>query len=314
MGCTAIIFPGQGAQAVGMGRDVAAASVAARRVYDRANEVLGFDLAAVCFEGPAERLEQTDVQQPAIFATSVALWAAFQESGAPREPFTYFAGLSLGEYTALHVAGALGFDDALRLVQRRGQLMQQAADATPSGMVSLVGADESTATALCDGACEGEVLVPANFNCPGQIVISGSKGACERAVSLASQFNCRAVPLAVAGAFHSPLMEPAAKEFWPALQAARCTAPSARVIANVDAEYHSDAEQIRESLRRQLTQPVLWQRCVQRLIADGADQFVEIGPGRVLTGLMRKIDRRVNIVNVSTAEAISAAPALPAGG
>lgn len=314
MGCTAIIFPGQGAQAVGMGRDVAAASAAARRVYDRANEVLRFDLAAVCFEGPAERLEQTDIQQPAIFATSVALWAAFRESGAPRQPFTYFGGLSLGEYTALHVAGALGFDDALRLVQRRGQLMQHAAEATPSGMVSLVGADESSATALCDRAREGEVLVPANFNCPGQIVISGSKGACERAVSLASEFNCRAVPLAVAGAFHSPLMEPAATQFWPALQAARCTPPSARVIANVDAEYHSGAEQIRESLRRQLTQPVLWQRCVQRLMADGVDQFIEIGPGRVLTGLMRKIDRRVNIVNVSTAEAISTAPALPAGG
>lgn len=311
MGQAAVIFPGQGAQSVGMGKDVAESSAAARAVFERANDVLGFDLTRVCFDGPAAELERTDVQQPAIFVTSVAIWEAWLEAGASRESTTHYGGLSLGEYTALHVAGAVSFEDALRLVRRRGELMQQAAVASPSGMVSLVGADETTAQALCERARGGDVLSPANFNCPGQIVIAGSRSACERAVALAGELQCRAVPLAVAGAFHSSLMQSAADGLEPALEDTRFITPRMKVIANVDAQYHGDPASIRDALRRQITQPVLWQRCIEQMIKDGVEQFVEIGPGRVLTGLMRKINRQISTINVSTAESIASATAIP---
>jgi len=307
MGSTALIFPGQGAQAVGMGRDLAAGSARARRVFDRSNEILGFDLAKLCFEGPTDRLEQTDIQQPAIFVTSIAIWEAFLEAGGTIDTFGRTGGLSLGEYTALHVAGAVAFEDALRLVRRRGELMQAAAVAQPSSMVSLVGADEKTAEALCAKARGGEVLSPANFNCPGQIVIAGSKKACERAVSLADEFGCRAVPLAVAGAFHTSLMAPAADGLGLVLERTKFTTPRIPVVANVNAGYHGHADSIRASLQSQVTHPVLWQRCIERMIADGCDRFVEIGPGRVLTGLMRKISRSVTAVNVGNAESIASA-------
>jgi [acyl-carrier-protein] S-malonyltransferase len=306
MGKAAVIFPGQGSQSVGMGRDVAESSAAARDVFDRASQVLGFDLARVCFDGPATELERTDVQQPAIFVTSVAIWEAWLEAGGTRDTFVCSGGLSLGEYTALHVAGAVSFEDGLRLVRRRGELMQQAALASPSGMVSLVGADEAMARALCERARGGDVLAPANFNCPGQIVIAGDRAACERATALAEEVGCRAVPLAVAGAFHSPLMQSAADGLRGVLEQTPFTTPGMRVIANVDAEYHRDPASIRDSLRRQVTQPVLWQRCIERMIADGVERFMEIGPGRVLTGLMRKINRNVPCVNVSTTEALAA--------
>ena len=309
MGRRAVIFPGQGAQSVGMGRDVAESSVAARSVFDRANDLLGFDLARLCFEGPPGELEKTDIQQPAIFVASVAIWEAFIEAGGQRDWFSWAAGLSLGEYTALHIAAAVGFDDALRLVRRRGQLMQEASLASPSGMVSLIGAEEGAARALCDRAREGEVLAPANFNCPGQIVISGSKGACDRAVQLAAEMGCRAVALAVAGAFHSPLMEPAARGLNGVLAETHFTTPALAVISNVGAETHGEPAVIRDALRRQLTQPVLWQRCIERMIEEGAAQFVEMGPGRVLTGLMRKINRRVPVDNVSTTDSITQAVA-----
>jgi [acyl-carrier-protein] S-malonyltransferase len=290
-----------------MGRDVAESSERARAVFNRANELLGFDLAQLCFDGPAEKLEQTDIQQPAIFTASVAIWEAFLEAGGRREWFSWSAGLSLGEYTALYVARAVGFDDALLLVRRRGQLMQEAAIASPSGMISLIGADEATAGALCDRVRGSEVLGPANFNCPGQIVISGSRGACDRALALAPEFGCRGVALAVAGAFHSPLMEPAAKGLWPVLQETAFKTPEMVVLANVDAEKHDNLTTIRDSLRRQITQPVLWQRSVERMIREGVQVFYEVGPGRVLTGLIRKIDRKVPVVNVSGRDSIAGA-------
>ena len=305
----AVIFPGQGSQSVGMGRDIAEASERARWVFARANEVLGFDLTSLCFDGPAEKLEQTDIQQPAIFVTSVAIWEAFVEGGGTLARFHWTGGLSLGEYTALHIAGALGFDDALRLVQRRGELMQQAAVSSPSGMVSLIGANEEMALALCDKARGDGVLAPANFNCPGQIVVSGSQDACERAVAIASEVGCRALALAVAGAFHSPLMASAAEGLTPVLAETAFSVPSINVVANVDASRHADLDTMRESLRRQVTQPVLWQRCIERMIEEGVERFVEMGPGRVLTGLMRKIDRKMATANVSTAESLAAAVA-----
>jgi len=303
----AVIFPGQGAQSVGMGRDVYDASVAARRVYERASTVLALDLVKLCFEGPPSELERTDVQQPAIFVTSVAIWEALLESGGRREWFDKAAGLSLGEYTALYIAGAVSWEDALRLVRRRGELMQQAALASPSGMVSLVGADATSARALCDEVREVDVLAPANFNCPGQVVISGSQAACERATAAAPRFGLRAVPLAVAGAFHSPLMAPAARGLSTVLQETPLERPSIPVISNVDAEYHGDAVAIRDRLTRQLTHPVLWQRCVERMMTEGARHFVEIGPGRVLTGLLRKIRREVTVTNISTMDGLHSA-------
>jgi len=302
---SAVIFPGQGAQSVGMGRDAYTGSERGRSVFDRADRILGFPLSRICFEGPNDKLEQTDIQQPAIFVTSVALWEAFLEKGGSHELFARWGGLSLGEYTALHLAGAMSFDDALRLVRRRGELMQRAAASVPSGMVSLVGADEATAVALCEKAREQEVLVPANFNCPGQIVISGSRGACDRAVGLAESFSCRALRLAVAGAFHSPIMEPAADGLRAVLADTSITAPFASVISNVDAEYHRDAASIRAMLEKQLTHAVRWQRCIERMIADGTVRFVEFGPGRALTGLLRKINRDVEAVNVSSVEALA---------
>jgi [acyl-carrier-protein] S-malonyltransferase len=288
-----------------MGKDVAEASPAARAVFQRANDVLDFDVRGLCFEGPAKKLEQTDIQQPAIFVTSVAIWEAFLEAGGTVEQFACTGGLSLGEYTALHIAEAITFEDGLRLVHRRGQLMQDASMASPSGMVSLIGADEAAATALCDKARGPDVLAPANFNCPGQTVISGSRAACDRALGLAEDFNCRAVALPVAGAFHSPLMEPAASGLWPVLQETHFAEPAVPVIANVDAAFHDDTAAIRESLRRQVTQPVLWRRCIEHMIAEGVERFVEVGPGRVLTGLMRKINRKMAAVNVSTEDSIA---------
>lgn len=307
MGQSALVFPGQGAQSVGMGRDVAEASNAARAVFDQANDVLGFDIAALCFEGPSEKLAQTNIQQPAIFVTSVAIWKALEESGTKRDQFSYLGGLSLGEYTALYVAGAVEFEDALRLVQRRGELMQRAALASPSGMVSLIGGDEEGARALCDRARQDDVLAPANFNCPGQVVISGTRSACDRALSLASEFGCRGIALEVAGAFHSPLMESAAQGLHVVLEKTPFTKPNIAVIANVDAQMHRDGDAIRQSLQRQVTHPVLWQRSVEKLIELGVDRFVEVGPGRVLTGLMRKINRKIAAVNINSMDSIQAA-------
>ena len=301
---TAVLFPGQGSQIVGMGRDVMETSEHARKVFHRANEILGIDLATMCFEGPAEVLERTDIQQPAIFVTSVALWEAFLEAGGRRDVFVRTGGLSLGEYTALHVAGAVGFESCLKLVHHRGQLMQSAAIASPSGMVSLIGADETVAREVCDRAREADVLAPSNFNCPGQIVISGSASACKRALAIAQEVDCRAIELPVAGAFHSPLMASAAEGLWPTLEATDFQTPQIPVIANVNAENHGDPSTIRESLKNQIVQPVLWQKCVEKMIDDGVDRFVEIGPGRVLTGLMRKIDRKRISINMSTAASI----------
>ncbi|MGQ9649858.1 MAG: ACP S-malonyltransferase [Phycisphaerae bacterium] len=301
MAKTAVLFTGQGAQSVGMGRDIAEASGAAAAVFAQANQVLGYDLRALCFEGPAERLEQTDLQQPAIFTTSAAIWQALQERGVLTEPLAAMAGLSLGEYTALFAAGSVSFEDALRLVKRRGELMQAAATAVPSGMVSAVGLDRDQVEAICRQASDAGVIAAANFNSPGQIVLSGVKPACEKAALLIEQAGGRAVPLKVAGAFHSPLMKPAADGLAEMLAATPFAAPRVPVIANVNCQPYGDPDTIRRRLTEQLTQPVRWQESMEKLIAEGVEQFVEIGPGRVLTGLMKKISRKTPIINVSTA-------------
>jgi len=306
LGKTAIIFPGQGAQVVGMGKDVAEVSEFARKTFSRANEVLGWDLQTLCFEGPAERLNATDVSQPAIFVTSVALWQACIEKGMTEawSPGA-MAGLSLGEYSALHVAGWIEFDDALRLVAERGRLMQAAAEASQGGMVSIMGVDEDVVNKICADAAEGDVLSPANFNCKGQIVISGDAAACERAVAVAETHGARAIPLVVAGAFHSDLMQPAVEGLEKALAQAQIQPSGLGVVSNVSADYHGEPDDVRRLLREQVAKPIRWQMSIEKLIADGYDQFVEVGPGRVLTGLMRKIDRSAKAVNVSSVAAFT---------
>ena len=300
MSQTAFIFPGQGSQAVGMGKSIAEADDHAARVFNHANEILGFDLSGICFEGPAERLEATDIQQPAILVTSAALWAALTEGGQKDISLQAAAGLSLGEYTALYVAGALEFEDAVRLVFKRGQFMQEAAQAFPGSMVSIMGLSPDAVAELCGQAAEGEVLTPANYNCPGQIVISGTKSACARAVRVVEQSGTgRAVPLKVAGAFHSDLMKPAAEKLKAELDSTDFASPLVPVISNVETTAHGSAERIRDLLYRQVFSPVRWQASIEFLIRDGIERFVEVGPGRVLTGMMRKIDRSKAAASIS---------------
>lgn len=304
----AAIFPGQGSQLVGMGRDVADAYAIGRETFALADEVLGFSLSSLCFDGPAERLNATDVQQPAIFVTSVALYrAAIQAGRIDDRGFAAMGGLSLGEYTALHLAGAISFEAMLRLVQRRSELMQRAAESSPTGMVSVLGLNEEQVLAVCEKLAPHGRISPANFNCPGQIVISGHRDACEAALKQIEDAGGKAVPLKVAGAFHSEFMRSAAEALREELASAPIQMPRVRVIRNVDAEYHGDPDSIRDALYRQVFSPVRWQECVERLIRDGCDEFFEIGPNRVLTGLMRKINRTARAQSIGVLGDLSVA-------
>lgn len=301
----AAIFPGQGAQSVGMAKDVVDAYSVAADTFQQADEILGFDLSRICFEGPEERLGATDIQQPAILTASVALYRAASDAGMISDSqFSAMAGLSLGEYTALHLAGSLSFQDALKLVYRRGQLMQAACEASESGMVSIIGVGPDVVQEICDAVHEHGYIAPANYNCPGQVVVSGEKAACEAAYAKSESFGAKAVPLNVAGAFHSELMKPAADALREELASTEFAVPKVRVIANFDVKYHDKADEIRASLYHQVFGPVRWQACVEQLIADGVTRVYEIGPGKVLSGLMRKIDRSVKAVNVSSADKI----------
>ncbi|NLH43660.1 MAG: ACP S-malonyltransferase [Planctomycetes bacterium] len=306
---TAFLFPGQGAQTVGMGADIAEAYPEAAALFDKANDILGLDLKKVCFEGPAERLNSTTMSQPAIFVTSAALLEILQTSAATAHvKADVTAGLSMGEYTALYAAGAISFEDGLRLVRKRGEAMQAAADATQGTMVSIIGLEEDKVRQLCDEARQGELIEPVNFNCPGQIVVSGSLGACARAVELAAKYGAaKAVRLEVAGGFHTTLMASAAEALQQALVQSRITQPAAaRTIANINAEYYQTAAEVISGLTHQLTGAILWQKCMERLLAEGVEEFYEIGPGRVLTGLMKRINRKTKVINVSDLASVKA--------
>lgn len=297
MSQTAFLFPGQGAQSVGMGQALVDSLPASRRLFDRAGEILGYDLAKLCFEGPTEQLDSTVHSQPALFVTSLAALESLKEQSPDVVTgCTAAAGLSLGEYTALVFAGVLDFESGLAVVQKRGAAMQAAADATPSGMVSILGMELPQIEELCTQARgEGEVLQVANLLGPGNIVVSGSNAACEKVAELSTKAGAmKAIPLAVAGAFHTPIMEPAKEKLAAAVAGVTFKSPRIPVVSNVDAVPHTDPEEIRALLIKQLVSPVKWGDSMQYLLGLGYDTFYEVGPGRVLRGLMKRIDRKAN--------------------
>ena len=293
MARVACLFPGQGAQSVGMGKAMLETVPAARALFDEAREIVGYDLAEVCLHGPKDKLDSTAISQPAIFVGSLAALEALKESdGEAVSDCVAAAGLSLGEYSALVFAGALSFRDGLQLVQQRGQAMQAAADATPGGMVSIIGWEQPQVEAVVNAAQSEGYLAIANFLCPRNIVISGAKAACAKAQKLAEEQGAATVALAVAGAFHTPLMKPADEQLAKALEQVEFRSPRIPVWSNVDAARHTDPAEIRKLLVRQLVSPVRWEETLRYLLALGVERFHEIGPGRVLAGLLKRLDRK----------------------
>lgn len=301
----AFLFPGQGAQAVGMGRALAEAFPVARETFAEADRALGFPLSAICWEGPPERLKETRHAQPALLTHGVAAWRLLRDAGL--EP-CWTAGHSLGEYTACVAAGAIDFADAVRLVHLRGTLMHEAGLERPGTMAALLGMDAGAADGLCAAAAHAGVVVPANLNAPGQVVLSGERPAIEEAARLAPAHGAKKVVLLeVSGAFHSPLMESAARRMGEALAAAPFRDARCPVIANVSAEPVRRAGEIRAALERQVLGAVRWEDSMRRLLALGAEGFVEIGPGRVLRGLLRGVDKAAASWNVEDPDSLAAA-------
>ncbi|MFW6154759.1 MAG: ACP S-malonyltransferase [Planctomycetota bacterium] len=305
----AFLFPGQGAQHVGMGQELCRAHSEAAACFEQAEAITGLPLRRLCFEGPEDDLDRTDISQPAIFTMSVAVLRVVEMMTGDAMPAAdVAAGLSLGEYTALHAAGAINFETGVDLVYKRGQTMQAAAEATDGGMLCLLGADEAVAEAVCEKAAGAGWIQPANFNCPGQIVLSGEIAACRVAAEVADGCGASGVmELKVAGAFHSPLMQSAADRLAEVLAAADIRPPAVPVLSNVKGEPHdADADAIRRRLLDQLTHPVLWQRNCEYLLGAGVETFLEMGPGRVLAGLMRRINRRTRVTSLNGLAAVEA--------
>ena len=286
----AYVFPGQGAQFTGMGKDIYDSNAVAKSLFDQANDILGFDITKVMFEGTADELKETKVTQPAIFLHSVALATALGDSFKP----DMVAGHSLGEFSALVANKAMSFENGLKLVSQRALAMQKACEAEPSTMAAILGLDDEVVEEVC-GKIEG-VVVPANYNCPGQLVISGSIPAVEKACEALKEAGAkRALVLPVGGAFHSPLMEPARQELEEAIKNTTFNNPICPIYQNVTASAISDPVEIQKNLVAQLTAPVKWTQSVKQMIADGASSFVEVGPGKVLQGLVKKVDRAMEV-------------------
>ncbi len=291
----AFIFPGQGAQFVGMGKDLYENNAEAKELFEKANEILGFRITDIMFEGTDEQLKQTKVTQPAIFLHSVILAKSLGEAFAPE----MVAGHSLGEFSALVSAGALSFEDGLRLVSQRAMAMQKACEIQPSTMAAILGLEDAVVEEVCAGI--EEVVVAANYNCPGQLVISGSIEGIDKACEeLTAKGAKRALKLNVGGAFHSPLMEPAREELAAAIEKAQISEPRCPIYQNVDAKAHTDPKVIKENLIAQLTAPVRWTQTSQNMLADGATEFTELGPGAVLCGLIKKVDRSAACTAIAT--------------
>lgn len=304
----ALLLPGQGSQFVGMGRDLAFSHPRAAEAFEHANDVLGFDLRRICWEGPEDDLTRTENAQPAILLHSYAVWSCLPD--LVRQQVTVAAGHSLGEFSAYLAAGALDFEDALRLVRRRGQLMGRAGTTRPGTMAAVIGLDAEVVRELCLGVSAGTV-VPANYNAPGQVVISGDISAVEEARERAVAAGAkRAIPLNVSGAFHSPLMAEARDGLALALDGVRMRDPRFPVVANAAASPVVNAIRARELLVEQLTSPVRWVECVESMIGTEPDLWLEVGPGRVLTGLMRRIDRETNVRAIGGPEDLDAVQAL----
>ncbi|HTS20082.1 MAG TPA: ACP S-malonyltransferase [Verrucomicrobiae bacterium] len=302
---TALLFAGQGSQAVGMGRDLCEKYEVSRRLFSRANEVLGRDIQKICFEGPEDVLTKTDNAQPAIFLTSLACMDALRFL-VPELVFDATAGLSLGEFTALTAAGAVGFDDGLRMVQMRGRFMQEACDSTNGGMASILNLDDTILAEVCR---EADVDI-ANMNCPGQTVISGDKDKIGKAVELAKARGAkRAIPLVVAGAYHSRLMESAKTKVANALAGLPMQLPRVPVVSNVTARPAGGVAEIKELLVRQVTSSVRWSESMQWLVSEGFTRFIELGPGNVLGGLMKRITKDVEMMSVSDVTTLEATAA-----
>ena len=296
----AFLFPGQGAQTVGMGRGLDEELPEAKALFDSAGEILGFDLRRLCFEGPPDALEATDISQPAIFVASLAALEGLKKSD-PTIVATCAgaAGLSLGEYTALVFAGVLDFESALKVVRRRGEAMQAASLANPSGMLTVLGLDESKVDELCRRVASEGRLWKANLLGPGNIVVSGEKAALAAVEPIASELGAsRVVPLAVAGAFHSDVMRPADKQLAEVLQNIEVRSPRLPVYSNVDASPHHEPDDIRRTLVAQVLSSVRWEDSMRKMLSDGFDTFYEIGPGRVLTALLKRIDRKTPCTSV----------------
>ena len=300
MARVAFLFPGQGAQTVGMARDLCAALPAARQLFAEASQFLGYDLLDVCVNGPAERLNSTVVSQPALFVASLAALESLKQSNPQvLDECVATAGLSLGEFTALTFAGALTFCEGLRLVKRRGEAMQAASDLTPSGMVSVLTLEQTRVEELCAAARQNEILQIANYLCPGNYAVSGHRTACERLESAATEAGGRTVRLAVAGAFHTPLMKPADEAMAEVFATVPLQSPRVPVWSNVTAQPHGTPDETRALLRRQITEPVRWEQTMRNLLATGCDRFYEIGPGRVLAGLLKRLQRKVDCQNIA---------------
>ena len=302
MSRTAFIFPGQGAQFVGMGQEFYKNFPLAKSLYDSADKILGFSVTSVSFEGPEEELKQTRITQPAIFTLSVIIAKLLQEKGIFPQ---LAAGHSLGEYAALVAAEAIDFEDALKLVKLRGELMQRSGEDNPGTMAAIIGLSPEEVTDICTEAALVDVVQPANFNAPNQTVISGSVAGVDAAMEIAQKHNARkVVPLIVSGAFHSPLMSSAQVGLRNALENTELRDPKIPVYTNVTAEPIMSASEITGNLFKQVTHPVRWTQSIQNMIGDGADTFYELGPGKVLTALMRKNHREVNAKACSTPDTL----------